>query len=125
MLVVNTAVAPSEIHGVGLFSKEFISSGSLIWQWHENIDQEISTDVVGALPPACQETFKRYGWVENGKYILCIDNEKFINHSDNPNCVFIGDIAVASRDIQIDEEITQDYRQFDDNFGLKEFGYDW
>lgn len=127
MLVVNTTVAPSTIHGIGLYSTEFIPSGSVVWQWHNLVDREVSSEAVNAMPIACQEFFKRYGWVKNGRYILCIDNEKFINHSDEPNCVFThdGTMAVARKDIHVGEEITQDYRQFDDNFGLKEFGYDW
>ena len=127
MLTVKTKLAPSPIHGIGVFTEEFIPSGSVIWQWHEGIDQKILPELVDALPEVCQEVFKRYSWVENDVYIMCIDNEKYINHSDNPTCVFIedGNTAVAARDIEIGEEITQDYSTFDDNFGKKEFGYDW
>ena len=58
---------------------------------------------------------------------MCIDNEKYINHSDDPNCVFTadGNKAIAARDIKAGEEITQNYKDFDEKFGQKEFGYDW
>jgi uncharacterized protein len=127
MLIVKTKVAQSPIHGIGVFAEEFIKSGSIIWQWHEGIDQRISAELVNSLPKICQEVFKRYSWVEDGVYNVCIDNEKYINHSDNPNCIFIdeGNTAIAARNIDIGEEITQDYSMFDDNFGKAEFGYDW
>jgi SET domain-containing protein len=127
MLMIKNKLAPSPIHGLGVFSEEFVPAGGIVWQWHEGIDQKISPAVVEALPSVCQDIFKRYGWVENGEYIICIDNEKYINHSDNPNCIFTedGNTAIAARDIHIGDEITQDYKTFDDKFGLKEFGYDW
>jgi len=127
MLIVKTKLAPSLIHGIGVFTEEFIPSGSIIWQWHEGIDHKVSPELVDALPEVCQEVFKRYSWIENDMYIICIDNERYINHSDNPNCVFPDDgtIGFAARDIQIGEEITQDYSTFDEDFGKKEFGYGW
>ena len=127
MLMVKTKIAPSKIHGVGVMTEEFIPMGSIVWQWHEGIDRKVSIAVVDALPPICQAYFKTYGWIENGEYIICIDDEQYINHSNNPNCIFVddGNTAIASRDIAIGEEITQDYKTFDERFGLKEFGYDW
>lgn len=52
-------------------------------------------------------------------YILCADNARFFNHSDNPNTHVVEDpedeetADVASKDIQIGEELTVDYREFD------------
>lgn len=38
------------------------------------------------------------------------DCGEFMNHSCDPNCVFVGDfLCVATRDIAVDEEITYDY----------------
>jgi SET domain-containing protein len=127
MLMCKNKLAPSDIHGLGVFTEEFIPKGEVIWEWHEGIDRCVSPSVVDALPTNCQQIFKRYSWVEHGSYIICIDNEKYINHSDNPNCVFTpdGNKAIAARDIKSGEEITQNYKDFDDKFGQKEFGYDW
>ena len=36
---------------------------------------------------------------------------KFINHSENPNVVFIDNIAITAREIQPGEELTCDYRE--------------
>ena len=127
MLLLKTYLAPSTIHGVGVFSEDHIPQGAVVWQWHEGIDRRIAPDVVEALPPFCQDFLKRYGWIEGGQYTICIDNERFINHSDTPNCVFSedGTQAIAARDILAGEEITQDYRTFDEKWGSPEFGYDW
>jgi hypothetical protein len=52
--------------------------------------------------------------IVDGTYVLCSDNAKFMNHSDEPN-VDSGGVTedVALRDIQPGEELTCDYRLFD------------
>lgn len=127
MLLVPTHLAPSPIHGIGVVCESFIPQGSVVWQWHEGVDRRMSPEVVAALPESCQGFLRRFGWVEGGQYFICIDNERFINHSDTPNCEILadGNTAVATRDIQVGEEITQDYRTFDEQWGKPEYGYDW
>ena len=55
-------------------------------------------------------------------YVCCGDNDRYINHSEQPNTedlgfeerVFEGEgITIAARDIQPGEEILSDYRSFD------------
>ena len=55
-------------------------------------------------------------------YVCCGDNDRYINHSEQPNTedlgfeerVFEGEgITIADRDIQPGEEILSDYRSFD------------
>ena len=44
--------------------------------------------------------------------IMGIDNEKYINHSKDPN---VDDDGITLKDIKVGEEILMDYRGFDDN----------
>ena len=127
MLRIKTKLAPSSIHGLGVFTEEYVEAGTVLWVWDEGIDQKIPIELVDKLPQNCKNFFKHYSWVENGKCMLCSDNERYINHSDDPNCTSIKgqNFTIAKRNIQIGEEITQNYKTFDDNFGLREFGYDW
>ena len=41
-----------------------------------------------------------------------LDNEKYLNHSNDPS---VNDDGIALKDIKIGDEITIDYRDFDDN----------
>ena len=44
-----------------------------------------------------------------------IDNEKYLNHSDNPT---VDEEGYALKNIAIGDEITIDYNNFDDNIKL-------
>ena len=48
----------------------------------------------------------------SGILVLGIDNEKYLNHSDNPS---VNDEGIALKNIKIGDEITIDYKDFDDN----------
>jgi len=115
MLRVKTSVATSQIHGLGCFSEEFIKQGTVVWTLDKGIDVEISASVVDTLPELIKEHFVQYGSLENGVYLLCPDDARFMNHSDNANLVLYEvDNLVAARDIQRKEELTCNYFTFDD-----------
>ena len=44
--------------------------------------------------------------------VMGIDNEKYLNHSIDPS---VNDEGIALKDIRIGDEITIDYRDFDDS----------
>lgn len=91
-------VAPSLIHGKGLFAARAITRGRFI-------------GVYEGTPSA-----------RDGRYVLWVQTEeggfrgvrgrgvlRYLNHSDTPNAVFRGDRLYARRAIAADEEITIDY----------------
>ena len=43
---------------------------------------------------------------------LSIDNEKYLNHSTDPS---VDDDGIALKNIKVGDEITVDYRDFDDS----------
>jgi SET domain-containing protein len=45
--------------------------------------------------------------------MLCGDDGRFFNHSENPNCdESVKDLTTAIKNIEIGEELTVDYRVF-------------
>jgi hypothetical protein len=111
MLVVPTYVAPSPIHGLGVFAAEPLKAGTLIWRFDPVIDQAISADEVGALPAAVRSiALSRSFTLQDGQTVLSRDNGVFLNHSEHPNITGDSDGSFAVRDIDQDEELTEDYR---------------
>jgi len=111
--MVTTYLKQSEIHGWGVFAKEKIAKGTLMWEFAPGFDLELKLE---DFPP--QECYIRhYGsMTEPEIYLLCGDDARFMNHSENPNVSASGSQNFALRDIEPDEEIVCDYREFDIDF---------
>lgn len=116
MMMVNTYVAPSKINGLGLFAAEPIKAGTLVWKFDPRWDLIFSRREVQFMLQFRLEYVRKYAYLDAVGYILCADNAKYFNHSDDPNVTapagFTDD--VAARDIGADEEMTVDYRLFDE-----------
>lgn len=90
-----TYVAPSSIHGQGLFAKNRIPSGSLIGKLR---GRRVKVDNPYVL------------WLSESEGFEVECDLKYINHSDRPNACYYDDLSVmAIRDIEAGEEITHDY----------------
>lgn len=118
MLLVKTKIAPSKIAGIGLFADEHIPKGTLTWKFVPGFDLRFTKEELEKLPEIAQDFAKKYAYLskDTGYYILCTDNARFYNHSDNPNTGRVelkgtlgegGDIAI--RDIKKGEEMTYNY----------------
>lgn len=116
MLLVKTTINPSSIHGIGLFAAERISKDAPIKFHHPFFDKCLDENKLENLPPPAQEFVERFGWNDKGKIRLSLDNGRFTNHSYAPNAVLRLGTTVALRDIEVGEEITQDYSTFDPDF---------
>jgi SET domain-containing protein len=120
MLHVKTKVAPSKIHGLGLFADQFISKGVIIWKYTENYDLRLTKKEIEKLPDLAKEHLEVYGWLSKKSGLFChaVDNGKYFNHSDDPNCFaeYIDgedEVVVKSiRDIKKGEELTDNYNAF-------------
>jgi SET domain-containing protein len=120
MFVVRTKLDSSPIHGLGTFADEFIPRGSTIWMVHPEFDIEFSPQDLDGLPPHTRERVMHFAYLSTttGRWVLCADDARFMNHSSHPNTrnAIDGrgyDTTVAARDIQAGEEITCDYYEFD------------
>ncbi len=125
MMLVKTRLGLSSIHGIGLFADEDIPKGTRVWEFTPGFDQAIPREQIDRVPEASRSDFLKYSYTskKNGHYyILCCDDARFFNHSDEPNVVGFStgngdeDLDVASRDIQRGEELTCDYRSFEAAF---------
>ena len=120
MMMVKTELRPSAIHGLGVFLLESVPKGGLIWRFDSRIDRVYAPAEVAALPEHVQAFIETYcTWHEGaGVWVLCGDNGRYFNHSDEPSTVSDGisfgeDHAV--RDLAIGEELTSDYRTICDH----------
>ncbi len=107
--------------GSGVFATHFIPKGTLITVPTE-VDQVLSMEQVFAMPLSEREFLAKYAYLTNdGKYILHLDQARYMNHScDSNTLTVVGiDICIAVRDILPNEEITEDYGLYyadDDTF---------
>ncbi len=121
MLLVKTKIAPSKIHGLGVFADEFIAKGTVTWRLAPGYDFFLTREEFDIFPPAAQEHFLNYCYIDSHTemYVLCFDNEKFMNHSDEPNIIEggfqsdFGIVDISARDIHPGEELVCNYREFD------------
>ena len=125
MMLVKTRLGRSAIHGIGLFADQDIPKGSRIWEFTHGFDQQIPRDQLEKIPEAARNDFLKYSYTskKNGHYyILCCDDARFFNHSEDPNVISQPngngeeDLDVAARDIRRGEELTCDYRSFEAAF---------
>ena len=122
MLLVKTTVKPSKIHGLGLFALQFIPKGCEIWKFTSGFDQKFSREQILKFPKLLQIYLCKYAWrsQKSKLYILAVDDAKYFNHSEEPNCLSEYRtneeevVTVGIRDIQIGEEITDNYSSFAD-----------
>ena len=115
MFRVPTLLAPSPIHGIGVYTTLPIPAGTVIWDFTPGVDWQLTAQELEQLPERYRDRFRAWCDLEesSGLYVLCGDNARFMNHSPEPNCDDRGERTVAARDIEADEELTCDYRTFD------------
>lgn len=116
MILVRTKLAPSVRHGIGLFADQFIPKGTATWQYDAIFDTSYSNEEIAKMSPPAREQFLKYAYFDDtlGKYVLCFDDQRFINHcADNPNIKCTPHRDIAARDIAPGEELVCDYSGFD------------
>ena len=116
MLMVRTELRPSHIHGIGVFLIEPVEAGQLIWRFDSRIDRIYSDEEL-------EEFLRTYSTLHADLrlWVLCGDNGRYFNHSDNPNTTSLG-IAfgddVAAEALPAGAELTSDYRTICDAMRL-------
>ena len=123
MLYVKTKVLPSKIQGLGLFADEFIPKGTVIWKFTPGFDQKFTREQILSFPKQVQVYLAKYAWLSSKSNLYCFssDNGKYFNHSSDPNVRSEykegGEeevVTTAIKDIQVGEEITDDYSNFEE-----------
>lgn len=116
MLLIPVALRPSPIHGLGVFVEQDVPEGTEVWRFTQGFDLDLDATIVFMQPEPFRSRLLHYGYIDPrlGRYILCSDDARFINHSSTPN--LRSDFAreahgvdIAARDIAAGEELTIDY----------------
>ena len=121
-----TEVKSSKIHGLGLFAKKFIPKGTVWWHARKDdiliISKEQFNVLDSSVKTARMENFMEillifsYYERELDALVFCLDNSRYVNHSLNANSGPSEDenpfCSAALRDIEIGEEITEDYSEY-------------
>jgi hypothetical protein len=124
MMMVRTELRPSAIHGIGVFLTEPVRRGQLIWRFDSRIDRTFSDAEINDMPDILQEFMRTYSTLRADLklWVLCGDNGRHFNHSDDPNTRSLG-IAfgddVAASDLPAGTELTSDYRTICDAMRLQ------
>ena len=116
MLRVNTFLAPSRIHGMGLFAGEFIAKGAAIWAFDLGLDVIVDLRDLPAALTTAKRFILHFGYRASEDvpiFVLCTDDARFMNHAAEPNTEEVNYVYVANRDISQGEELTCDYGAFD------------
>ncbi|MFA6254346.1 MAG: SET domain-containing protein [Candidatus Paceibacterota bacterium] len=114
MFYKKTYLDKSLIEGIGLFSGEDIIKGELVYKHSPRFQHILSPEELESLPKDEKDTFAHYGYLWQGKWYLDFDDVRFLNHATEPNLVLADEGIVATRDIVKGEELTQDYKDFED-----------
>lgn len=119
--MVKTKIGLSTTHGIGLFADQDIPKGTVTWRFMPGLDLIVSEDILLQLSESARKQFLNYCYVDKftKHFILCFDDERFINHSENPNIIQNNSesetegVEIAARDIKKGEELFCNYEDFD------------
>jgi uncharacterized protein len=120
MMMVDTELKPSPIHGLGVFLLAPVRRGELIWRFDARIDRVYTEEEIATLPAHMQGYLRTYStWhAETGLFVLCGDNGRYFNHAEIPttvsNAISFGEDR-AVRDLAAGEELTSNYNTICDN----------
>lgn len=120
MLTVKHYVAKSDVEGVGLFCSEGIRKNHVIFKYDFRFVMLISDAEVESLHPAMREAILKYSYRGVGKdrlsgaFYYCVDDSRFMNHSDDPNTLWLPEeeVYIAAHDISANTELTCNYSDF-------------
>ena len=115
MFTISTYIEKTKDKGFGVFAKEYIKKDTIIWEFIEGLDIKIHKDNLEKLNNTQKNFVDVYFWKEDDHYYSSCDHSVFQNHSSNPNSITSGSLyMVASKDIEVGEELTVNYSHFDD-----------
>lgn len=116
MFLVKTKLFETSHKGIGIEALQTIDKGTIIWKYCDRFNKIFTAEDLKHLTPIEQEFVDTYMYSnEQGYKVMDLDNSRFMNHSNKPNCSFPYDseYGYALRDIKIGEELTCDYTEFD------------
>lgn len=115
MFIIETHLGRDSRGGIGVFAKHDIKKGTVVWEWNDLFDKEMTVEEFNRFSDETKEFLRHYTYSPDDR-ILCynFDNTRFVNHSETPNLFEISlGVEIAVRDIKAGEELTEDYRIYD------------
>lgn len=112
--LVKMKIAPSPIHGVGVFALRDLKKGEMLYADSIPNSFDVPFNRFGGIRPEIQEILLgNFPQIVNGSHFLypVTKMSAFLNHSDTPNVD--GKTDKTLRKIKNGEELTEDYRQID------------
>lgn len=114
-------LAETKDKGKGIFTKEFIPKGSLVWTLTNTNHVAFSPDEVAKhikkMSLLSIKFFLNHIYCWKGNAILCTDEAEYVNHSSEPNlCESEIDERKgcwALKDIQPNEELLDSYKSYE------------
>lgn len=100
----------SEAIGHGVVATRDIPAGTITWV-QDTIDREFTPQEIELLGEPFARTLDTYCFRnQHGRWVLCWDHARFVNHSFRSNCLTTAfGFEIAVRDIKAGEELTDDY----------------
>lgn len=115
MLLIDTELRNSDIHGVGLFCVTPVAKGTKVWEFNPKFDVPFDETDIRSLPAPIYAFLRKYAYRsrETRQFILSIDLSRHMNHADNPTLYCDADSNYyAAFDFAPGTELTCDYRVF-------------
>ncbi len=116
MLLVDTYLDKSAIQGIGVFAKNRIAKGTLVWKLDARFDRRIPVDTYESQTGPVKSYLDRYSYPDRRDPSFIVfeaDDARYMNHDDDPNCdVSSPEETYALRDIAAGEELTCNYNHF-------------
>ncbi|PZO81652.1 MAG: SET domain-containing protein-lysine N-methyltransferase [Mesorhizobium amorphae] len=126
MLLVSVYLAQSALEGIGVFAKEPIPQGTLVWRMQPDYDRLIPNALYEAETGPVRLYLDRYCYPSRahpGHIVFEADDARYMNHSDDPNLdVSDENNHFAIRPIAPGEELTCDYNRFFPESGFEFLG---
>ncbi len=112
--IVKIKLAPSQIHGVGVFAMRDIKKGEKLYTDIIPHQFDLPYKKLGGLDKDIREVLLgHFPMIVGGSHFMypVTKHSAFLNHSDTPNYDAKNDVALKA--IKKGEEVTEDYKQID------------
>ena len=108
-------LAPSKIHGVGIFAIDDINKGDLIFEYSNKNTNKLSKKTLNQIDISKnqQDVLSRMYYADEEAIYIKHDQDihwvNFMNHSKNPNMIYSLNKYFAKRNVKANEELTLDF----------------
>jgi hypothetical protein len=76
--------------GYGVFATRLIPRGAITWV-RDRLDQAFTPAAVERLPAPYHDIVLKYSFIDaHGRFVLCWDHARYVNHSCDPTCLSAG-----------------------------------